>query len=254
MTPTAKKTLLTFLVSTFAIQTALVYSDHRTTPLSDSAMRGRELWHKNACQVCHQLYGNGGFLGPDLTNAASRVDSIRLFSLLKEGSGQMPAFQFTDRQITDMRAYLKALDRPDLGRGQLRLGAASVGPWKRFGTATAVALARADPAVRRGFAVLTGRPCIGCHLPLAAVPGGAPDLSLAVRRLSPGELTAVLREGRPSKGMPVPTPSLSDEERAELAALFGWLSAQREELITSMHAAEDKRSLEWSAIPWWEYR
>lgn len=73
MTPTAKRVLPTLLVATFAIQTALVYSDERADGLSEPAIRGRELWYANACQVCHQVYGNGGFLGPDLTNAARSV-------------------------------------------------------------------------------------------------------------------------------------------------------------------------------------
>ena len=91
VTPTAKKIMMAFLVAAFAVQTALVYSDEPTGPIDEEAIRGRELWHDNGCQVCHQFYGQGGFLGPDLTNAYSSVDTVRLRSLLTIGSGQMPA-------------------------------------------------------------------------------------------------------------------------------------------------------------------
>ncbi len=254
MTPTAKQVLLTALVASFAIQTALVYSDERGERLTETAIRGRELWHKNACQVCHQVYGNGGFLGPDLTNAASRVDSIRLVSLLTAASGQMPAFHFTDQEIADLRAYLEALDRPDLGRGQLRLGTAGAAPWQRFTAVMDDALPKADAAVLRGWEVLSRRPCTGCHLPLAAAPGGAPDLSLAARALSPNDLAAVLAEGRPSKGMPPPIPPLNPQERDDLTALLIWFAERRDTLVASLRALEEQRSFQWRAIPWWEYR
>ena len=74
-----KKSLVAFLVVCFIVQTTLVYSDRREQPLSEAALRGRGLYHDEACQVCHQMYGQGGFLGPDLTNAGSRVDASRLF-------------------------------------------------------------------------------------------------------------------------------------------------------------------------------
>ncbi len=81
-----KKVMLTCLVAAFGVQTVLVYTDERQDPLSDIELRGRALWHENACQVCHQIYGQGGFLGPDLTNVASRLEDSRLESLLTVGS------------------------------------------------------------------------------------------------------------------------------------------------------------------------
>lgn len=254
VTATAKQILLALLVAAFAIQTALVYSDERAAPLNEAAIRGRELWHANACQVCHQIYGNGGFLGPDLTNAASRVDTIRLRSLLTEGSGQMPAFHFAEQEIADLRAYLEALDRPERGRGQLRLGQGAVGPWERFGQVMAARVTTADSAVGRGWERFRTRPCVGCHLPFATSPGGAPDLSRTTSTLSPSDLLQVLTDGRPGRGMPAPTPPLDARDRDDLAAFFTWLAEHRAALVTPLRAAEAERSLDWRAIPWWEYR
>ncbi len=55
----AKKAALACLVAAFGVQTTLVYTDERQDPLSEAALRGRTLWHENACQVCHQLDGQG---------------------------------------------------------------------------------------------------------------------------------------------------------------------------------------------------
>ncbi|MCH7870146.1 MAG: c-type cytochrome, partial [Planctomycetes bacterium] len=36
------------------------------------AKSGLAIWRENNCQACHQIYGYGGFLGPDLTNLMDR--------------------------------------------------------------------------------------------------------------------------------------------------------------------------------------
>ena len=38
---------------------------------------GRIVWQKNNCQSCHQLYGLGGYLGPDLTNEMSIIFNMK---------------------------------------------------------------------------------------------------------------------------------------------------------------------------------
>ena len=250
---TAKKTMMTILVAAFVVQTTLVYSDDRQEPLSEDALTGRELWHANACQVCHQVYGQGGFLGPDLTNAASYLDNARLDLLLKEGSGQMPAFGFTDEQVAHMAAYLKALDRPDLGRGQLRLGAPSEagGPWGRFADVMESGVGDVPSEVADGYAMFQERSCTGCHMPLSTSPVGAPDLSLTT--LSEEEIRGVLVNGRPGTIMVAPTPPLSDEDRATVSAFIRWLGEHRAGLAAALDAP-GQRAVDWSAIPWWEFR
>ncbi|MHC4841723.1 MAG: c-type cytochrome, partial [Planctomycetota bacterium] len=91
--------LMATLVACFATQTYLVYSDptgEQNEALSEQALAGREIWLGKNCQSCHQLYGFGGFLGPDLTNAAPRLEQNRLKELLTVGSRQMPAFNLSD--------------------------------------------------------------------------------------------------------------------------------------------------------------
>ena len=249
-----KKVLVACLVTAFGVQTALVYTDERQDPLSEKELRGRTLWHENACQVCHQIYGQGGFLGPDLTNAASRLDNSRLESLLTIGSGQMPAYHFSAEEISDLSAYLVALDQPQLGRGQLRLGGATegTGPWGAFDLVLANALREAPAGVSAGYRAFKARPCSACHIPLNDSPVGAPDLSLVTERLALGELREVLMRGRPQAGMPPPAPPFGVSEVDEVVEFLSWLALSRESLEAAL-ASSDTPGIEWRRIPWWEF-
>lgn len=252
-----KQAMVACLVAAFGVQTALVYSDERQEPLTGAALRGRGLWHENACQVCHQLYGQGGFLGPDLTNAASRVDASRLGSLLTVGSGQMPALHFSEEQVADMSAYLRALDRPELGRGQLRLGEAEQGggPWSAFDRVLADARVETPARVLSGYQAFKARPCMACHLPLRDSPVGAPDLSTVMGRLSLREVTDVLTDGRPELGMPPPVPAFQDAERDDVVEFLRWLADGREDLSAQLESSTaGARAIDWRRIPWWEFR
>lgn len=252
-----KKTAMACLVAAFGIQTALVYTDERQDPLSEEALRGRTLWHEGACQVCHQVYGQGGFLGPDLTNAASRVEPSRLASLLTVGSGQMPAFNFSADQVADLAAYLEALDRPDLGQGQLRLGSTpeGSGPWGLFDGVVENALRGASAQARAGYTAIEARPCTSCHLPLSDSPVGAPDLSTVTGRLAFEDLERVLTVGRPEVGMPPPIPAFEDSERGDVIEFLRWLRENRGDLEAGLaRASSGSAPIEWRRVPWWEFR
>ena len=268
-TPARKKLLLAVLVLSFGVQTGLVYSDVRSEPLSVAAREGRALWQAYACQTCHQFYGQGGFLGPDLTNAASRVDSTRLVSLLTVGSGQMPPLGFSDAESAAMAAFLREMDRPEIGRGELRMGTpgegagaqaaferaveAELGAGASGGAGSAGATDQDLAQVAAGFEAYRIRPCSACHFPFRDSPVGAPDLSLAAGSLAPDSLDQVLAEGRPLRGMPPPVPPLDDADRAALTAFLEFLSANREPLEAATQALAAGRRLDWGALPWWEY-
>ena len=265
-TPARKKLLLAVLVLSFGVQTGLVYSDDRSEPLSEAAREGRALWQAYACQTCHQFYGQGGFLGPDLTNAAGRVDSTRLVSLLTVGSGQMPPLGFSDEETAAMAAFLREMDRPEIGRGELRLGTPGEGAGAQAAFERAVEAALGDGAaggtdedlaeVAAGFAAYRIRPCSACHFPFRDSPVGAPDLSLvagAAGSLAPDSLDQVLAEGRPLLGMPPPVPPLDAADRAAITAFLEFLAANREQLEAATEALAADRSLDWGALPWWEF-
>lgn len=76
------------------------------------AASGRLVWQKYNCQACHQLYGLGGYLGPDLTNVYSAkgkgLDYIK--ALIQSGSKQMPGFQLTEGEMDELLEFLKSTD------------------------------------------------------------------------------------------------------------------------------------------------
>lgn len=252
--PSSKKVLLAVLVTCFVIQTGLVYSDERTGPLSDAAVRGRRIFHTEACQVCHQLYGQGGFLGPDLTNAAGRVDDARLVSLLTVGSGQMPPFGLDGAQIADVRAFLEEIDRPDLGYGQLRLGDPDQGEGPQGAFEAAVRGAAPPSAVVTGLEAYSAGMCATCHVPFRTSLVNAPDLSTATRRWDDTALADVLMSGRPERGMPPPVPPLTEAQRAGMLAYLHWLDDNRDQLEAETQRILSARTTDWSDLPWWEYR
>lgn len=252
--PSAKKTMLALLVATFVIQTGLVYSDDVDLRLSDEAVQGRKLFHDGSCQVCHQLWGQGGFLGPDLTNAASRVDPTRLASLMTVGSGQMPAFEYTEEQIAHLRAFLEEIDRPDIGRGQLRLGDPDAGTTPQAAFDASVAEAVPAGAAGRGFEAFRSGVCVACHFPFQESPVGAPDLSTVVERVADDELLEVLTSGRPTLGMPPPAPALTDAEKQDMIAWFHWLNENRALVEGASRDRQSQRDVDWSKLSWWEYR
>ena len=252
--PSSKKIMLAVLVASYAFQTGLVYSDDVDLVLSDDAVEGRKLFHDGACQVCHQLWGQGGFLGPDLTNAASRVDETRLVSLLTIGSGQMPAFDYDERQVAYMRAFLEEIDRPDVGRGQLRLGDPAAGTSPQAAFDAAVRAASPPPDALAGFEAFRSGVCVACHFPFQTSIVGAPDLSTTVERMDETELHVVLTEGRPAAGMPPPAPALTDQEKDELVAYLRWLNGARRDLLDDSSRRQAERDVDWSRLPWWEFR
>jgi nitric oxide reductase subunit C len=66
--------VISVLITLFCIYNFLIYTSKKEEPyakLSSKAMMGQQLWQANNCWSCHQIYGLGGYLGPDLTNSYS---------------------------------------------------------------------------------------------------------------------------------------------------------------------------------------
>lgn len=105
-----------FLV--FTVFTYLIYTQSgETAPaaplMSQQADEGRLVFQKYNCQACHQFYGLGGYLGPDLTNASSRPGKgdNYLRAILRTGIGQMPNFNLSENEIDALSAFLKYTDQ-----------------------------------------------------------------------------------------------------------------------------------------------
>lgn len=76
------------------------------------AASGRLVWQKYNCQACHQLYGLGGYLGPDLTNvySAKNKGEEYISALIKSGTKQMPGFQLTTLEMEQLMEFLRSTD------------------------------------------------------------------------------------------------------------------------------------------------
>ena len=79
---------------------------------SKTAQRGKLVWQRNNCQACHQIYGLGGYLGPDLTDYMSVTGKGEswLRGMLLSGPRAMPAFGLPKQDILDLAAFLRAVD------------------------------------------------------------------------------------------------------------------------------------------------
>jgi nitric oxide reductase subunit C len=112
-------TVFIFLFLIYAFYTCLVYSTGTKTDslvMSDKARSGKLLFQKYNCTACHQLYGLGGYLGPDLTNVISQPGKGELYSklILQKGYKLMPSFHLEENEVTDLIEFLRYVDATEM--------------------------------------------------------------------------------------------------------------------------------------------
>ena len=104
--------VIIFITYNISLYTQNISSSSAPT-LSNSALKGEHLWQKNNCTACHQIYGLGGYLGPDLTNIASNpkkgIEYAKAF--FNSGIKSMPKFNFSEEEKNDLAAFLEAIDQ-----------------------------------------------------------------------------------------------------------------------------------------------
>jgi nitric oxide reductase subunit C len=101
-----------FLIYSFSIYLKPLSVNDDTKYNKETAARGRLVWQNNNCQCCHQLYGLGGYLGPDLTNLISKPQKgeTLLKAMVKTGTKQMPAFNLSENEMQELIEFLKSTD------------------------------------------------------------------------------------------------------------------------------------------------
>jgi nitric oxide reductase subunit C len=72
--------------------------------------RGHELYQQNNCHTCHQIYGLGGYMGPDLTNVISKKGDAYAKAFMIAGTERMPNFGFSEVQLNDLVSFLEFVD------------------------------------------------------------------------------------------------------------------------------------------------
>ncbi len=99
--------LVGFLSYTFYIYSSLPVVNYS---FNEEMNSGKMVWQKYNCNACHQIYGLGGYLGPDLTNVYSLRGPDYINSFIKSGTMVMPVFNLTEKEMTSLDAFLKSVD------------------------------------------------------------------------------------------------------------------------------------------------
>jgi len=173
---------------------------------SESVQRGGETYQAQ-CSACHGDKGQGG-VGPALNNRTVLKNTLNsvFFSVIRSGvpGTQMPAWSvdyggpLTDEGVRDVVAFLRA--------------------WEP--TAPEIKAPAFVPDANRG-AVLFASTCAICHGENGAGSERAPRLNdpARLKALSDDWYRAVIRNGRPAKGMPTWGTVLAPDQIEDLVAL-----------------------------------
>ena len=111
-----KRVIFGCLFAAFAMYSAYVYTAGtritQAVVLSDEVREGYGLFQSHNCTACHQFYGLGGYMGPDLTNVVSTEGKGPFYAraFLQAGTARMPNFGLTAREIDSLIAFLKYVD------------------------------------------------------------------------------------------------------------------------------------------------
>lgn len=104
--------LVGLMVAFFSYSLLLYFQDYpESIPANKLSIEGKNIWQEKNCASCHQLYGLGGHLGPDLTNVASKRHKEYIKSFLKTGTKVMPNFNLSDSEINALLAFFEYIDK-----------------------------------------------------------------------------------------------------------------------------------------------
>lgn len=114
-TQTNKKVMAAF-VAIFSVYNIIVYTQgtsNNTPKMSEQALAGERLYQEKNCTACHQFYGLGGYLGPDLTNIISNENKGPMYvkAFLNSGIKSMPNFNFSEEEKEVLVQFLSEVDK-----------------------------------------------------------------------------------------------------------------------------------------------
>jgi nitric oxide reductase subunit C len=116
MAITVKHAIFGSMCAAFVAFSAHVYTDGTRLsgqPAFDERIgNGLALFQEKNCVACHQFYGLGGYMGPDLTNVVSAADKGAEYArgFLETGTMRMPDFGLSTREIDDLVRFLEYVD------------------------------------------------------------------------------------------------------------------------------------------------
>ncbi len=106
---------ISYLFLAYFIYSGWIYNDATDygTTMTKKQEYGKQIYHKFNCQSCHQIFGLGGYLGPELTTVISdqhRGEAYAKAFLLNGGGTRMLNFNFNEEQVEALLDYLKYVD------------------------------------------------------------------------------------------------------------------------------------------------
>ncbi|RKE98159.1 c-type cytochrome [Ichthyenterobacterium magnum] len=107
--------IIVVLISIFCMYNVVIYTSKECAApikLTTKALEGQKIWQNNNCWSCHQIYGLGGYLGPDLTNVFSNPNKGENYikAFLNSGVKSMPKFNFSEAEKEALVAFLQQID------------------------------------------------------------------------------------------------------------------------------------------------
>lgn len=113
-------TLVTFLA--FIGLTIFSFSKDQTNKenITESVVRGKQLWETNNCMGCHTLLGEGAYYAPELTKVIDRRGEGYIKAVLmtpepwQPNGRKMVAYGMTEDEANDMIEFFKWIDGIDL--------------------------------------------------------------------------------------------------------------------------------------------
>lgn len=102
-----------FIIHSLFVFTTGTEKDLAAPLMTREAQKGKLLFQEYNCIACHQVYGLGGYMGPDLTNVISRQAGGELYvrAFLTNGTQRMPNYQMNEEQMDALVAYLAYVDK-----------------------------------------------------------------------------------------------------------------------------------------------
>lgn len=105
----------------------LTIDTHRHIPkqtnsdqINEQVKAGKKIWEQNNCMGCHTLFGEGAYYAPELTKVVEKrgKDWIKIFiknpQAMFPGQRKMVQYDFTEKQIDDVIAFLDWCGKVDL--------------------------------------------------------------------------------------------------------------------------------------------
>jgi nitric oxide reductase subunit C len=112
-----KRFISAILIASFFIYSIVIYTtgtslDKGARLRTEQSKKGKLLFQRKNCFACHQIYGLGGFMGPDLTNAISAPGKGPEYikAILKYGTERMPNYHLSEEEKDEIVAFLTYAD------------------------------------------------------------------------------------------------------------------------------------------------